>query len=196
MLGIRNAIPFLILILQINLVSAGNSPWLDSFSPQREFFVSNTGTGSGTSESDPMSLNSAISTAQPGDLYWLLGGTYTGLIHLTRHGETNNPIVFRSKPGDRVVVIGGFRVDAEYNWIWGMEITDPGGIANNGGVQMYVRGVHAINNVIHDQLGNIGIGAWNARDQVVYGNIVFSQIPNGNNPQNIYGQNDYKKNKY
>lgn len=194
---IRFVLVLFLLNLHINIVEAATTPWLDSFTPQREFFVSPAGTGPGTSESDPMSLSAAISSAQPGDLYWLLAGTYTGLIQLTRDGETNNPIVYRSKAGDRVIIIGGFEVDAAYNWIWGMEITDPAGIAGVGGVQMYAEGIHVINNSIHDQFGNIGIGAWNTgKDHVVYGNIVYSQISNGNNPHNIYAQNEYEENRY
>ncbi len=197
MIVFRNVIPFLfLLILQINIASAG-SPWLDSFTPKRQLFVSSTGTGSGNNESDPMSLNSAISSAQPGDLYWLLDGTYTGLIQLTRNGSSDNPIVFRAKPGDHVIVNGGFQVDADFNWIWGMEIIDPGGVADISGIEMYGDGVHAINNIVHDQLGNPGIGTWNTgKGHVLYGNIVYSQISTGNNPHNIYAQNDYKKNKY
>lgn len=197
MLRIRNVIPFLfLLILQINIASAG-SPWLDTFNPKRELFVSATGNGSGNSESDPMSLNSAISSAQPGDLYWLLDGSYTGLIDMTRDGSEENPIVFRAKPGDHVTVNGAIQVDADFNWIWGLEVTDPGGVANIAGITMYGDGVHAINNIVHDQFGKPGIGAWNTgKDQVLYGNIVYSQISNGNNPHNIYAQNDYGKNKY
>ncbi len=194
---VRNVIPFLLLLIfPINFVDAKSSPWFDSFTPHRQFFVSATGTGSGNSESDPMSLNSAISSAQPGDLYWLLTGTYTGLIHLTRNGDSNNPIVFRAKPGDHVIVNGGFQVDADFNWIWGMDISDPSGVADIGGIEMFGDGVHAINNIVHDQLGNLGIGTWLSEGQVLYGNIIYSQIPNGNNPHNIYAQNDYKKSKY
>jgi hypothetical protein len=144
-----------------------------------------------------MSLNSAISSAQPGDLFWLLDGTYTGLINLTRDGSSENPIVYRAKPGEHVVINGSFQVDADFNWIWGMEITDPGGVANIAGIEMYGDGVHAINNIVHDQFGKPGIGTWNTgKDQILYGNIVYSQISNGNNPHNIYAQNDYQKNKY
>lgn len=198
MLWFRNVIPLLfLLIAQINLASAKSSPWVDSFTPKRELFVSSTGNGSGNSESDPMSLNSAISTAQPGDLYWLLDGTYTGLIQLTRDGSPDNPIVYQAKPGDHVIVNGGFQVDADFNWIWGMDIIDPSGVSDISGIEMYGDGVHAINNIVHDQFGKPGIGAWSTgKGQVLYGNIVYSQISNGNNPHNIYAQNEYKKSKY
>jgi hypothetical protein len=197
MLRIRYVIPFLfLLVFQINIVSAG-SPWLDSFNPKRELFVSPSGNGSGNSESDPMSLNSAISSAQPGDLYWLLDGSYTGLFNLTRDGSSEDPIVFRAKTGDRVIVNGAFQIEADYNWIWGIEIIDPGGVADTAGITMFGDGDHAINNIVHDHLGNPGIGAWvTGKGQVVYGNIVYSQISNGHNPHNIYAQNDYDKNKY
>jgi hypothetical protein len=198
MLTIRNVVSFLFLfVLQINIASAKSAPWLDSFKPQRELFVSANGNGSGNNESDPMSLNSATISAQPGDLYWLLDGTYTGLIQLTRSGSAENPIVFRAKPGDRVIVNGAFQVDADFNWIWGMEITDPGGVANTPGITLYGDGDHAINNIVHHHLGNSGIGAWKSgKGQVVYGNIVYSQISNSNNPHNIYAQNEYAKDKY
>jgi hypothetical protein len=197
MLRIRLVIPILCLLtLQLNQVSAG-TPWLDSFKPKKEFFVSPNGNGSGNSESDPMSFNSAISSAEPGDLYWLLDGTYTGLIKLTRDGSPSDPIVYRAKRGDHVTINGSVQIDANFNWIWGMEVTDPSGVADIGGIEMYGDGVHAINNIVHDQFGKPGIGSWDTgKGQVVYGNIVYSQISNGNNPHNLYTQNDYKENKY
>ncbi len=173
---------------------AGNSrPWFRAFQPLRQLYVSPSGLSDGKSPSSPMSLIKAIDTAKPGDLYWLQEGTYRGVFELSREGTEKNPIVFRAAAGKRVVVQGAFKMSGQYNWIWGLEITDPGGVATTGGgAEMLAPGTRLINNVIHDQYGKIGIGAWQqGAGQVVYGNIVYNQIPKSNNPHNIYVQNDF-----
>jgi hypothetical protein len=96
--------------------------------------------------------------------------------------------------GKQVIIEGGFSINAPYNWIWGFEIIDPNNVQTDGGAEMLAPGIRVINCVIHDQFGNIGIGAWNqGKGQVVYGNIIYKQIANDNRPHNLYAQNDYDK---
>lgn len=142
--------------------------------------------------SNPMSLSSAINNALPGDLYWLKGGTYNGLLVLFRNGTPDRPIVFRALPGDRVKINGKVDIGGAYNWLWGCEVTDPATIAvGDSGVRLLATGAHVINNIIHNQGGKNGIGAWqNGPGQVVYGNIVYA------NGHNIYMQNDFADDGY
>jgi hypothetical protein len=168
-------------------------PWFRAVTPLRQLYVSPTGTSDGRSASSPMSLKKAIDTAKAGDLYWLQEGQYKGAFVLQKNsGTEKNPIIFRGTPGRRVMVQGSIQVYTAYTWIWGLEIMDPGGVSETSGVDMLAPGVHVINNVIHDQKGKVGIGSWQTgEDQVIYGNIVYKQIPKQNNPHNLYIQNDF-----
>lgn len=179
------------------LIAPGPKPWLQVFKPIRQRYVSPTGDESGENVSRPMSFTKAIKSAKAGDLIWMLKGTYTGRFELSKKGRVTAPIVIRALPGNHVIINGGIRVNGAYTWIWGLEITDPKGVADaGGGVILLASGGRAINNVIHGQLGGVGIAAWDHPGQVVYGNIVYTQIPNSDNPHNLYGQNDFKRNGY
>lgn len=181
----------LLMLLHSSHVGAASKKWAHPFTPLREFYISPTGAGAG-SASNPMSLSSAINSAFPGDLYWLKGGTYNGLLSLFRHGTSAHPIVFRAVPGDHVVIHGSVDILGAYNWIWGFDITDPGGTtAGDSGVRLLAAGAHVINNVIHHHTTKNGIGAWqNGPGHVVYGNTVFA------NGHNIYMQNDFTAHGY
>ncbi len=169
-------------------------PWFKPFVPTRTFYVSPSGNGDGRTPSSAMSFNKALSSGNPGDLYWLLEGTYRGDFRPSRAGTEARPIVFRAEQGKHVLIEGGFTFRAGYNWIWGFEISDQQNVQDGGGAEMLAPGIRVINNVIHNQYGNIGIGAWQqGKGQVIYGNILYRQTPNNNNPHNIYAQNDFKK---
>lgn len=177
--------------------SAGK-PWVQEFTPKRQFYVSPTGSGTGLSQATPMSLSSAIKNATAGDLYWLLGGTYTGRFVLNKRGNPENPIVFRAFGRNHVLISGTIEIRGAYNWVWGLEINDLQGLVSfaqqDSGVRMLAAGVHVINNVIHHQPDKNGIGAWNkGPGQVVYGNIVYDNGQGPNHPHNIYTQNDFSK---
>jgi hypothetical protein len=173
----------------------GNVPWVQNFTPLREFYVAPNGKGKGNDKNDPMDMDAAVKKGKPGDLFWVMGGTHTGRFILTKNGTAEHPIVFRSLPNAHVIINGGFIIKAEYNWIWGLEITDPSGIigtAASEGIALFKPGIHLINNVIHHHLGNNGIGAWNyGAGQVVYGNIVYENGQHAGHPHNIYMQNKY-----
>ena len=143
-----------------------------------------------------MNFDKAIKSAKAGDLIWMLGGNDTGKFNLFKKGKETEPIVFRAFPGSHVIVNGGIAVNGSNTWVWGLDIMDPNGVAENGGIILLASGGHAINNVIHDQLGETGISAWSHPGQIIYGNIIYTQIPESNNPHNLYAQNDFQLNGY
>jgi hypothetical protein len=183
--------------------------WYSAFTPLHQYYVSPTGTGDGSSTSSPMSLNAATSSAIAGDEYWLMAGIYPiGQAYLTRAGTASHPIVYRAMPDQHVAIRGTFLVTGAYNWIWGLDISDPDGLSTDksDGINVQAAGVHAINNVIHDLMGATlltpdaseggvdGIGAWNdGAGQVFYGNIIYSgtETPLQQRGHLIYSHNDY-----
>ncbi|VVB98860.1 LVIVD repeat protein [uncultured archaeon] len=180
----------------ISVTTDNRQHWYTAFTPIREFYVSPNGAGNGSSQSSPMSLASAVSSANPGDEYWLLAGTYpVGRLILARAGTASNPIVYRAMPGQHAIINGTFYITGAYNWVWGFDITDPGGTSGYDGIAAYSKGTHAINNTIHDLLsGGNGIGGWmNGEGQVFYGNIIFSgtTTPLSQRGHNIYTQNKF-----
>src|SRR5690349_8456070 len=64
-------------------IARAANPWVQAFAPVRTFYVSPTGAGSGSSPSDAIGLSAAITSARPGDLYWLLSGSYPGTFTLS-----------------------------------------------------------------------------------------------------------------
>jgi hypothetical protein len=182
-----------LLLIAVRTLEAAN-PWVQPFTPIRTLYVSPNGTGNG-SQSNPMGFNAAINSSVPGDLYWLMPGTYNGQRKFTRYGTSSNPIVWRGQSG--AIINGALDLSAAHNWVWGLEVKDPSGVATSEGITLLGIGNHVINNIVHDIKGRVGIGAWNTGSgQVVYGNIVYKQIPNSNNPHNIYSQNNFKTNGY
>ena len=177
-LSILALVGFLITTSFISDLNAQTSaPYLRSFNTIRQVNVSNT-----------EELRKAINTAKPGDSIQLTNGTYAGLFVLHKAGTPENPIVIRAV--NRVVFNGGFKIKAKNNYVMGIEFT--GG--NIPGVDLYCSDCGAINNVIHHQNGNIGLGAWNyGSGQVIYGNIIYQQIAKNNNPHNIYAQNKWSE---
>jgi hypothetical protein len=175
-----------------------DGPWFSEATTVRERWVAPDGDGDGTRE-DPMALAQAIATAEPGDLVWLLEGTYRGTdaLRFERDGTEELPVVFRAAPGARATVVPRLEVNAAHTWIWGLEITDPdlapGGSTVAGPLTLAAPGARAINNYIH-AVANNGIAAWNqGPGQVVYGNVIDRPQRHDlvNHPHNIYTQNDF-----
>jgi hypothetical protein len=172
------------------------SPWFQRFTPTNEYYVSAKGHGSGKSKSDPTSLNAAIQGSKAGDLFWLLPDTYTGTFVLSNPGTSFNPIVYRAMPGPPVVLIGSIDIKGAYNWVWGLEFTDPKGTSQDPAITLSGAGIRLINNVIHHKLGNSGINSFNlGSGQVIYGNIVYwNGTPHAEGgAHNLYVQNDFNK---
>lgn len=145
------------------------------------------------SEQTPMNMESGMHGAKPGDLFLLLNGTYTGGFTNSRSGTLQNPIVFRNRVGHRAIINGGFELNVNHVWIWGLEILDPDNVMKGAaGIGMYGAGIHAINNIIHHQYDGSGIGAWNTgAGQVIYGNIVYENGQGPQNPHGLYTQNSF-----
>ena len=144
---------------------------------------------------DPYSLGYASSIGKPGDLFWVSGGEYTGLITLSSNGEKVRPIVFRAKAGQRAHLNGGIVMNGQYNWIWGLEISNTAAQFERGGISLFgVRGARAINNVIYDFRGTNGISSsTEGAEQVIYGNIIYSStsLPNKQQGHGMYLQNNF-----
>lgn len=160
----------------------------------REVFVSPSGSGSGSTMSDPASLEKAIQESGSGDKIWLLEGEYRGSFKLTQNGTAEHPIVYRSYNKKRVVISGGFLVTGSHTWIWGLEITDPDGIHDPDCAIIHGagEGLTVINTIIHPERKSekstaVALGAWDYPGQLYYGNIVY------NGHHNIYTQNDAQK---
>lgn len=181
-----------------NSLITESSGWVHNFSARRELYVSTLASESGRgAKSDPITLETAIASAQPGDLYWMMRGLYKGAYTLSKNGTEDSPIVFRAMVGHHVIVEGALKVEGAYTWIWGLEITDPEDVAPFSGIDIFAPGVHVINNVIHDHKSDNGIGAWDTGPgQVVYGNILYMNGIGQGHPHNIYTQNNYDKRGY
>jgi hypothetical protein len=191
----RFALLALILLFLGGKVEA--QPWVQSFTPLRTFYVSPTGTGSGNSQSNPMSLTTAMNQALPGDLYWLTAANYNGTKTFNRAGTASNPIVWRGIAGGGAIIVGSINLASAHNWVWGLEVKDPNLIGTTEGIVLNAAGGHVINCNVHDIKGRVGIAAWaTGSGQVLYGNIIYEQIPNSNNPHNIYTQNDFATHGY
>jgi hypothetical protein len=70
------------------------------------YVIPGSGGGSGT-ESDPFrGLAEADANAQPGNIYVLKKGTYTGTQTLLKNGTIDNPIIYRGEDTDEVIMDG------------------------------------------------------------------------------------------
>jgi hypothetical protein len=180
----------------VSVVVDNSNKWFSDFTPQHEYYVSPNGTGDGSSESNPMSLANAVAQANSGDLYWLLEGTYVnGTLDLTRSGTSEHPIVWRAFPGAHVLVNGHVEINAGYNWVWGMEVTDVGSLSSERGISLNGTGARAINNVVHDLWGGgeaLGMSSVSA-GQVAYGNILYggTDTPFVQRSHLVYPQNNF-----
>lgn len=152
---------------------AGVTPWAQSFVPVREIVIGTTG-----------ELAYAAQTARPGDLYWLLEGTYRGPFVFSASGTPTQPIVFRAfrrNPPSRVTLVDGATVTGADVWLWGIEST------GNAGVQLEAPGARLINAYVHD-VGTASSGvqmfAYGPR-QVLYGTTITRSH------HNLYAHNDY-----
>jgi RNA polymerase sigma factor (sigma-70 family) len=174
------------------------NPWVDTPKAQRERYVAPGGAGSGATTADPMSLPAAVSTAQPGDLFWLDSGRYDGAVDLKANGTTERPIIFRARQGMQAHIAGRVHMYGANNWLWGLEITVPE--LNDLAVTAEAQGAHVINCVLHQSGG--GIAGWNrGPGHVYYGNIIYGvggdikpKWSRTNYP--LYLQNDFDKNGY
>jgi len=180
-----------------------------------EWYVAPDGTQSGDgSRERPWSLEAALKPhpmIAPMDTVWVRKGIYNGAFVGRLKGTPGKPVVLRAYPGERVVLDGrGFgnavlRIEGEWAWYWGLEITnsDPGrdldrpemkGVSHRGtGIEMLGTDIKVINCVVHDT--GVGVGmAVSSRDQELYGAILFNngwrkgEVRSGHS---IYAQNEF-----
>ncbi len=174
--------------------------WDSDFSPLREFYVSSNGTGNGVDEQNPMSLSAALEQAMPGDLYWLTGGTYSADsgVELSKAGTADHPIVFRAVPDEHVHFRGYVEMTADYNWLWGVEVSDPDLTPGNPGISLEADHVRAINNVVHDVAGSPLAMPDGYTGVVAYGNIIYggTETPGVQRSHLVYPQNTFDDHGY
>ncbi len=158
-----------------------------------EFHVTPSGTPSGDgSLGAPWDLTTALAHPAPvqaGDTIWLHGGTYGSGGNMPfvsdLRGTEAAPIIVRQADGERATINGGIQGDGAWTWFWGFEITNAGtqrrvesgvGTANArlSGLNMFGRGLRAINLIVHNT-GHPAIGFWNGLGDgaEVYGCIIF-----------------------
>lgn len=94
--------------------------------PAEGIFVSPHGTpdGKGTQES-PLDLETVLSGASgvgPGDVVWMMPGTYKGDFDSALAGADDAPILVRGWPGERVRIDGTLNIEGAHTWYWGFEV--------------------------------------------------------------------------
>ena len=170
----------------------------------------------------PWDLESALAGKQkiaPGDILWLLGGTYKyqdrklGSPGYTVRlaGKEGQPIHVRAVPGQRATIDGGLTVvnPSTYLWIWDLEIlvsenftvsrtlNEPGSHPNSyarpwGGLNVSAgEGCKYIDLVIHDNAQ--GVSFWSgATDSELYGCLIYDngwKAPDRGHGHAVYTQN-------
>ena len=91
------------------------------------YYVATGGSAAGTgSRVAPWNLQTALNTpiVKAGDTVWIAGGTYKGVFSSGLSGREGSPIIYRSIPGETVVLDGNvsteasavLRIDGNYTW--------------------------------------------------------------------------------
>lgn len=147
--------------------------------------------------SDTVALRSAIASAQPGDTITVEPGIYGGLFNPTVDGTAANPIVLQAN--GHVEIVGRFFVQGDYWTVRGFDVSDFNDDVIGDGIEVRAAHVLVVNNYVHDECNDNGIGAWNTGPGQVYrGNIVFRSgcFPQYDpakgrlvHPHNVYTQN-------
>ncbi len=180
-----------------------------------EFHISPMGSAGGDgSAARPWDIATGLNRGtHPGDTFWLHGGTYgnggPAAFTCTLYGTEAQPVIVREFPGEHAIINGGIAANGTFTTFWGFEITNTGvqrdvvsetGMPNArvGGLNLYGRGMKAINLVVHNT-GHPAIGFWNAVGDggevygcLLWGNGIydpspgFSGSPRGNG---TYAQN-------
>lgn len=78
---------------------------------------------------------------------------------------------------------GCLTITGEHNWVWGLEVSDPGQEFEGDSIYAAATGTVLINNVLHDEGYDTSLGSWNKPGQIVYGNVIY------HGHHNIYTQN-------
>jgi pectin methylesterase-like acyl-CoA thioesterase len=88
-----------LVVVATGLISAAQS---------KDFYVSPSGTGSGSQSAPYESIQAAVNVASAGDVILLRAGTYkpTTNIQITKSGTATSPITLRSYQEEKVILDG------------------------------------------------------------------------------------------
>lgn len=201
----------MVLLIALPAAMAATAPTQDSalWSPrvprvagEREYFVAPDGKAAQPGTQDaPWDLASVLKSEHevpPGSVVWLCAGRYVYPVRNSKEGGNGfavslggapgKPVHVRARPGERVIIDGGFQLQADHLWIWDLEfqIGDdwrpktpspqgqdtlfpvPTGVLNiTGGT-----GIKIINCLSHHNI--MGIGFWkSAISGEVYGCTIY-----------------------
>ena len=157
----------------------------------REWYVAPRGKpdapGTQRAPRDLLSVLAGAESVKPGDTVWLMPGDYLApekdgkrqafVSELT--GTSDQPIVLRAMPGERVRLDGWLEVKGSHTWYWGFEVADSTytnktkeGVAGHGtSITVFGPGTRFINLDVHD--GAMGFGCWSpAVDCEIYGCLI------------------------
>jgi hypothetical protein len=156
---------------------------VDASAAGRVFYVSPSGSDGnpGTASRPWKTIGKATRTLQPGDLVYILKGTYREWVELNEKansGTAAQPIAYRAYPGHRPV-LDGSTVGHAYRGLFEIVRTDhieiSGLVIRNSPVAgIHVRGsqgIKIVNNWI-ERSASSGIGAWRSTDIVAEGNVL------------------------
>ena len=133
----------------------------------------------------PWDVASALGGKQkavkPGDVIWVLGGTYKGCFKAGLKGAEHKPIIVRAVPGDRVTLDGApgggggsLEITGQWAWFWGLELTNSKpDRQSERPPSFWFLGPNCklINCVAHDGDNN---GFWaSARESEIYGTLIY-----------------------
>jgi hypothetical protein len=180
----RKSSVFVVMILFLSVISFAQSKvWQGKFpDPIRTVPVDT-----------PAKLTAAIANALPGDNIVLADAvTFKGVFTFTKAGTETNPILVTSD--GQASVNGSFKLTntSPHTYIvgnYGIKFFQDDPLVKNALITLQCTNCGAINNFIKNTVGgNVGIGAWNTGNQIVYGNIIIAAAEHG-----IYTQNNYTK---
>jgi len=105
-------------------------------------------TNPGTEEKPFKTVQRAADAAQPGDIIYVMAGTYDERVRLKAGGREGEPIRLVARPR-RTVVVAGFDVQGDYVHVEGFEIT-----AGKPATAVQLRGSHCeiVDNYIHHMM--------------------------------------------
>jgi hypothetical protein len=180
-----------------------------------DLYVATNGTPSGNgSLAQPFDLTTALSGAagQPGDNFWLTGGTYTlGHLNTTIQGAPGQPITFREVSGAQARVDGSltFFDSAGYVVLQDLEFYssdtnrfsretnvgfNPTDITNITGIASYAPNLSFINLIVHDETGEGIYLSQIASNNLVFGCVIYNngwRSPDNAEGHGIYAQGHY-----
>jgi hypothetical protein len=162
-----------------------------------QHYVATNGSPSGNGTiTSPWDLQTALNQpagVNPGDVIWIMGGTYQppsgGAFNSYLNGTSTSPIIVRNYNSQRATINAqggqmGLYVNGSYSWFWGLEVMDstttrssptPGDTDPNTPSVFVVGGTgnHFINMIVHDTAD--GFFAGDATINTVFnGNLVYN----------------------